>query len=321
MTDRCESRGVVVGRLAPSPTGALHLGNARTFLLGWLSVRARGGLLTCRIEDLDGPRIKQGAADQALEDLAWLGLDWDGEVTCQSARLSRYQAALDHLVQRELAYPCVCTRSEIERAQSAPQDVLDHGTRYPGTCDGKFDSAEAAKSATGRDPAWRFRVQPGEIVFDDSLHGSLHIDVAADAGDFVVAKKDGQPAYQLAVVIDDADFEVTEVLRGDDLLSSTPRQILLYRALGLQAPAWAHVPLIVGPDGRRLAKRHGDTRLASLRDEGVDPQAIVGYLAWTAGLLDAPRALPVAALLDGFDLSRVVTEQTVFDSDEFLRMM
>ena len=164
-------------------------------------------------------------------------------------------------------------------------------------------------------------MQPGEIVFDDSLHGSLHIDVAADAGDFVVAKKDGQPAYQLAVVIDDADFEVTEVLRGDDLLSSTPRQILLYRALGLQAPAWAHVPLIVGPDGRRLAKRHGDTRLASLRDEGVDPQAIVGYLAWTAGLLDAPRALPVAALLDGFDLSRVVTEQTVFDSDEFLRMM
>jgi glutamyl-tRNA synthetase len=304
----------VVGRLAPSPTGALHLGNARSFLLAWLSVRQRSGVLLCRIDDLDGPRVKAGAAEQALEDLDWLGLDWDGEPSVQSRRLERYEVALDHLAARGLVYPCVCTRSEIDRSQSAPQEALDHGQRYPGTCRGKFAASAEAKAATGRDPAWRFRVEEGrEVVFEDGVHGRVAIDVGRDSGDFVVAKKDGQAAYQLAVVVDDADFGVTEVLRGDDLLSSTPRQILLYEALDRRPPAWVHVPLMVGPDGRRLAKRHGDTRIAHYRDRGVNPEAVIGWLAWTAGLVEAPREARPSDLLDRFALDRLRREPFVVE--------
>ncbi len=306
-----------VGRLAPSPTGALHLGNARTFLLAWLSVRSRAGVLFCRIDDIDGPRIKEGATAEALEDLAWLGLDFDAEPILQSARAAEHDLALDHLVQRGLVYPCVCTRSEIERSQSAPQDSLDHGTRYPGTCRGRFANAAEARQATGRDPAWRLRVDDGEVCFDDAVHGRVCIDVAADSGDFVVAKKDGQPAYQLATVVDDADFGVTEVLRGDDLLASTPRQILLQRALGLPEPSWVHVPLIVGVDGRRLAKRHGDTRIAWYRRRGISGEELVGWLAFSCGLTDSRAARPASSLLEEFDLRRLSKEKTVLERDPF----
>ncbi|PIE22884.1 MAG: tRNA glutamyl-Q(34) synthetase GluQRS [Planctomycetota bacterium] len=294
----------VVGRLAPSPTGALHLGNARSFLLAWLSVRSRGGALLCRVEDLDGPRTKEGAAEQAIDELSWLGLDWDGEAQLQSLRLPRFEVALDHLRRKGLVYPCVCTRSEIERSQSAPQEALDHGTRYPGTCRGRFASAEEARAATGREPAWRFRVPDGRFVeWDDLVQGPQAIDVSADSGDFVVAKKDGQPAYQLAVVVDDGDFAINEVLRGDDLLSSTPRQILLYEALGMPLPSFAHVPLVLGADGRRLAKRHGDSRIATYRRRGVEAEEILGFLAWTLGLQEEPRPKAAAEFLEGFDLA------------------
>jgi len=306
--------GEVVGRLAPSPTGALHLGNARSFLLAWLSVRSRNGALLCRIEDLDGPRIKAEAIQDALEDLAWLGLDFDGEPRLQSPNLDRYSLALEHLKSRGLIYPCTCTRSEIERSQSAPQEGLDHGLVYPGTCRDRYESGEQARVEAGREPAWRFRLPADAVVsFQDGLHGQVEIDVATDCGDFVVAKKDGQPAYQLAVVVDDGDSCINEVLRGDDLLSSTARQILLYRALGFPEPRWIHVPLVLGPDGRRLAKRHGDTRLSYFRQLGVRPEAITGFLAHSAGLIDRPRDLSPEDLLDFYDLARITPEPFTLD--------
>jgi glutamyl-tRNA synthetase len=271
----------VVGRLAPSPTGALHVGNARTFLLAWLSVRSRGGTLLLRIEDIDGPRVKPAAVAAAIEDLRWLGLDWDGEPALQSERLADYEHAASALSAAGLAYACVCSRREIEEAASAPHETGDEGPVYPGTCLGRFADLAAAKVATGRDAAMRFRVEVAEVPFVDGLLGPQH---GAIAGDFVIRKRDGGPAYQLAVVVDDAAQGVTEVVRADDLLPSTPRQLLLYRALGLSPPAFLHVPLVVGDDGRRLAKRHGDTSLRHLRESGVAAEAVVGYLACLCGL-------------------------------------
>lgn len=306
----------VVGRLAPSPTGALHLGNARSFLLAWLSVRAQGGMLLCRIDDIDGPRVKEGATEEALGDLDWIGLDFDVGPFFQSTRSSSYALAMDHLKTHGLVYPCVCTRSEIERAQSAPQEALDHGTRYPGTCRELYEDAQHAFEATGREPAWRFRVPDDCVVeFTDEIHGAVSIDVAADSGDFVVAKKDGQTAYQLATVVDDGECEVTEILRGDDLLGSTPRQILLYRALGFVEPSWIHVPLVVGPDGRRLAKRHGDTRISWYRRRGIAGEELLGWLAWSCGLVESRDPVSAAELVEEFDLSKISREETVLERD------
>jgi glutamyl-tRNA synthetase len=290
----------VVGRLAPSPTGALHLGNARTFLLAWLSVRSRGGTLLLRSEDIDGPRVKANATEQALADLRWLGLDWDGEVVVQSTRLDHYRAAAERLLADGRVYPCVCTRSEIEEAASAPHESGPDGPVYPGTCRGRFASLAAARAATGREPALRFRVDVEAVPFGDGCAGAQ---AGAIRGDFVVQKRDGGPAYQLAVVVDDAAFGVSEVLRADDLLPSTPRQLLLYQALGLRAPAFVHVPLVVGGDGLRLAKRHGDTSLRSLRERGVRASALVGYLAFLCGLRPRGTACTPRDLLAGFTLA------------------
>jgi glutamyl-tRNA synthetase len=269
----------VVGRLAPSPTGALHLGNARTFLLAWLSVRSRGGTLRLRIEDIDGPRVKPEATQQAIADLRWLGLDWDGEVMVQSTRLPRYREAAERLVATGAAYPC--TRTEVETAASAPHEAGDDGPVYPGTCRGRFASRAAAKAATGRDAALRFRVDVEAVPFADAFAGAMPGRVR---GDFVVQKRDGGPAYQLAVVVDDAAQGITEVVRADDLLPSTPRQLLLYRALELAPPRFVHVPLVVGADGLRLAKRHGDTSLRALRERGVSAERLAGHLAFLCGL-------------------------------------
>ena len=290
----------VVGRLAPSPTGALHLGNARTFLLAWLSVRSRGGTLLLRVEDIDGPRVKPEATAQAIEDLRWLGLDWDGDVVVQSARLPMYRAAAERLLAAGLVYPCVCTRSEIEDAASAPHEVGADGPVYPGTCRGKFLDLAAAKAATGRDAALRFRVDADAVPFVDGFVGEQ---AGSVRGDFVVQKRDGGPAYQLAVVVDDAAGGVTEVVRADDLLPSTPRQLLLYRALGLRAPAFVHVPLVVGGDGLRLAKRHGDTSLRALRAGGVRREQLVGYLAFLCGLRPRGTECVPRDLLEGFTLA------------------
>ncbi len=271
-------------RLAPSPTGALHLGNARTFLATWLLARQANARITLRIEDLDGPRIKPDSAAQTLQDLQWLGLNWDEGPIQQSTHMPAYQQAINQLFANGSAYYCVCSRKDIDQAASAPH-TADGAFVYPGTCRGRFVTTEQALSESGRHPAIRFAVPPGTIEVNDSIAGRNTTNVARDLGDFGIAKADGTPAYQLAVVVDDAAADVDMVIRGDDLLDSTPRQILLYKALGLthKIPQYAHMPLMVGPDGRRLAKRHGDTRLATLREHGVTPHAVVGYLAEALG--------------------------------------
>lgn len=281
-------------RLAPSPTGALHLGNARTFLLNWLLVRSEGGTLAMRVEDLDGPRVKRGAAEEAIADLRWLGLDWDGEILLQSTRAAAHEEALRRLTAAGLVYPCVCTRGEIERAASAPNEG-DEGPAYPGTCRGRFRDAAEARAATGCEPAWRFR---------------------ADTGDFVVAKKSGEAAYQLAVVVDDAFQGVDTVVRGNDLLPSTPLQALLHGALGLPVPRYVHLPLVRGPDGRRLAKRHGDTRISRYREEGIPASRLVGLLARWSGLGDGSEVSARDLLARGFDLRRVPPADPVFTGAE-----
>jgi glutamyl-tRNA synthetase len=296
-----------IGRLAPSPTGAQHVGNARTYLIAWLSARHAGGRVALRIEDIDSPRIKAGAAEQACDDLRWLGMDWEGDPITQTHRLEVYRAALAELQKQDQVYPCTCTRGDVERAASAPHQ--DHeGPVYPGTC-GRQRAADAAK-LRDRSYCWRFRVPPTAPAFDDGFRGPTHIDLRAIGGDFVVwkAPQDGSgatPAYQLAVVVDDAAQGITEVIRGDDLVPSTPRQLLLYQALGLTAPRFFHVPLVVGPDGRRLAKRHGDTRLSALRQAGVRAEALLGLLAWSCGWLERIEPITARELVPLFRLNAI----------------
>lgn len=315
-----------VTRLAPSPTGALHLGNARTFLLNWLLARRGGWKIVLRIEDLDGPRVKRGADRGLIEDLAWLGLDWDEGPVYQSARLPLYRRAAQSLLEAGLAYPCVCSRREIESAASAPH-AEDGAAVYAGTCRGRFASLDAARAESGREPALRFRVPAGDVEWVDGFAGAQRIDPARRLGDFVIAKADGTAAYQLAVVVDDADLGVTDVVRGDDLLDSTPRQLLLYRALGMaeKAPSYSHLPLVVGPDGRRLAKRHGDTRLAFYRDRGVPPGRVLALLARWSGMVVAveakrPDELGPADFLAGFDLAAVPKQPAIFGPDDDARL-
>jgi glutamyl-tRNA synthetase len=299
----------IVGRLAPSPTGAQHVGNARTFLIAWLAVRSRQGKLLLRVEDIDSPRIKPGAADQILEDLRWLGLDWDDGPVVQTQRLPLYRQALETLKRQELGYPCTCTRGDVERAASAPH-VEREGAVYPGTCAVRRvrDAADLGESPF----AWRYRVRGGPCDFADGFWGHQRIDLRKAGGDFVVWKSGGDtPAYQLAVVVDDAAQGVTEVVRGDDLLASTPRQLLLYAALNQQPPYFVHVPLVVGEDRRRLAKRHGDTRLSSLRAAGVRPEALVGLLAWSCGWIDRVEPIAPRELVPRFQLGSIPREPFV----------
>ncbi len=315
------------GRFAPSPSGPLHLGNARTALLSWLSARAAGGRYLMRVEDLDGPRVKPGAEAQILGELRWLGLDWDEGPDVggpagpyrQSERLELYRRALDRLREAGLAYPCFCSRAEVAAAARAPQAPGDEGPRYPGTCR-ELGPEEAARRGRGRRAAWRFRLPAGEVAFDDGVQGPQRRDPAAEVGDFVVARADGVPAYQLAVVVDDAAMGITEVVRGDDLLASTARQLLLYRALGLPAPRFAHVPLVNGEDGGRLAKRHGALSLSELRERGADPRAVAGLLAALSGLAPGRARLHPRELVEGFSLARVPRAPVVL-TEEAVRVL
>lgn len=304
------------GRLAPSPTGAQHIGNARTYLLAWLSIRSRGGRVVLRIEDIDSPRIKPGAARQAIDDLHWLGLEWDEGPDqggprapyVQTQRLGLYQAALEELKRAERVYPCTCTRSDIASAASAPH-AGQEGPIYPGVC-----SHRSARDAASLDGpyAWRFRASDREHHLVDLAQGEQRCQVARELGDFVVGKSDGLPAYQLAVVVDDHAMSITEVLRGGDLLPSAFRQLELYDFFGWRPPLFAHVPLVVGPDGRRLAKRHGDTRLATLREQGIAPQKLLGILAWSCRLRSTPQPVSARELLADFDLQQIAKEPFAF---------
>lgn len=293
-----------VTRLAPSPTGALHLGNARTFLINWAMARRNGWRIVLRIEDLDGPRVKFGADQQAIEDLRWLGLDWDTQAPHQTSDLSPYRAALDKLAAAGLLYPCTCSRREIEQAQSAPH-AEDHELRYPGTCRGR--------RIEGESPALRLVVPDEAITFHDEIHGPQSVNVQQQVGDFVVATRQGLPAYQLAVVVDDARQGVTDVVRGDDLLGSAGRQQLLYRLLGLTPlPRYWHLPLVLGADGRRLAKRHGDTRINAYRQAGVPVERIIGLIAFWSGVTQQYEAMNAASFAARFSLDKLPRQPVTF---------
>lgn len=307
-------------RLAPSPTGALHLGNARTFLINWALARQNGWRIVVRIEDLHTPRTKRGADKQAIEDLGWLGLDWDEGPYYQAADPAPYRDALVRLERQSLIYPCRCSRRDIERAASAPH-ADDHEMRYPGTCRPKSSESKPIACGCGwsvcaLDPelevpaAWRVVVPDEPVVFEDQIRGRVERNVQRQVGDFVVATKARLPAYQLAVVVDDVRQGVTEVVRGDDLLDSTARQIWLYRYLfrDRTLPRWWHLPLVVGPDGRRLAKRHGDTRLAFYREKGVPPERIIGLLAHWAGVLPRPEPMSADDFGSIFNVTRLARE-------------
>ena len=303
-----------VGRFAPSPSGRIHLGNILCALLVWLSARQKGGKVVLRVEDLDTARCPRRYAGQMEDDLRWLGLDWDEGPGVggpdgpyyQSERTALYQAALEKLERRGLVYPCFCTRAELHAA-SAPHRE-DGQVVYAGTCR-DLTPEEAAEKAKKRPPALRLRVPEEPWGFTDGHLGAYVENLARDCGDFLLRRSDGMFAYQLAVVVDDAAMGVTEVVRGADLLDSTPRQLYLYSLLGLKAPVFYHFPLLLTADGRRLSKRDADAGLDVLRGSSPAPE-ILGKLAFLAGF--NPSAAPKTAkeLLADFDWEKVPKEDT-----------
>jgi glutamyl-tRNA synthetase len=319
------------GRFAPSPSGPLHLGNLRTALLAWLFARSGGSGFVVRIEDLDPARSRPEHEAGQLADLRAIGLDWDGEVVRQSERTELYREALKRLEAAAWTYPCWCTRAEIRAAAEAPHGPLPQGA-YPGTCRGLTAKQRAARArAAGRPPSLRIdaaaaelapldngparaagttapRRTPPAIGFDDRLHGRF--ESAVD--DFVLWRWDDTPAYNLAVTVDDADQEIGEVVRGDDLLETTPRQVLLQRALGLPTPAYAHVPLVLAPDGDRLAKRHGAVTLADRAALGETPSDSVAWMAASLGLAEPGERPTATELAARFDLAALPHEPTGF---------
>ncbi len=269
--------GAYRGRLAPSPTGYLHLGHARTFWIAYERARAVGGVLVLRNEDLDRARCRPEFVAGMIEDLRWLGISWQEGPDCggpagpysQSQRLDRYRAAFERLREQKLIYPCGCSRRDVLSAARAPHAAEDEPV-YPGTCRGGLSSAIAGEKAN-----WRFRVPDGQTIsFVDRRCGLQNLVAGRDFGDFVVWRQDGIPAYQLAVVVDDAAMRITEVVRGEDLLRSTARQLLLFRALGWPAPEYFHCPLLCDATGARLAKRHEALSLRALRRAGQAPECL-----------------------------------------------
>lgn len=310
---------VIRGRFAPTPSGQLHIGNARTALLAWLQARQAGGQFVMRMEDIDKPRSRADLAVQILDDLRWLGLDWDEGPDVggphapyvQSEREERYQQAVDQLLADGWLYPCYCSRAEIMAIASAPHGLSEEGPRYPGICRDLSPAQAAERAARGKEPSLRFALPLERPVdFLDGVAGPQSFPPGA-GGDFVVRRADGIFGYQIAVVVDDAAMGITDVLRGWDLLDSTPRQILLYRALGLPVPRFAHAPLLYGPDGQRLSKRHGAVAVAGMRAAGTRPEVVVGHLAYLSGLLERPEPVRPAELVGAFDLGRVGQEPVV----------
>lgn len=305
---------MIRGRYAPSPTGPMHLGNLRTALLAWLQTRIGGGHFVLRMEDLDLPRCKPGSAEQIMADLLWLGLDWDEGPDIggpfapynQSERGDQYEQALRRLVDKELAYPCWCSRKEIAEASSAPHDG---SPVYPGTCRDLSLEERAARQAEqpDRQPSWRFKItEDADVVVTDELIGEITQNVATEVGDFILKRTDGLWAYQLAVVVDDIDMRMTDILRAEDLADSTPRQLLLFRALEAEVPRFWHVPLMLDDDGNRMSKRFESTSLATLENEFTAPQ-LVGQLAASLGWVDEGVELTALDLLLELDIEKFRT--------------
>jgi glutamyl-tRNA synthetase len=299
-------------RLAPSPTGALHLGNARTFLVNWALARQRGWEIVLRVEDLDTPRVKPGAIEESIEILQWLGMDWDEGPVVQSEDLAPYRQAMRALAGQRRVYPCSLTRGQIEAASSAPQEGVQE-SRFatelrPDKVPAVFDH---------EDTNWRLMTEDVAVCFEDGFHGRVSVNPGQEVGDFVIWTRRGQPSYQLAVVVDDFRQGVTQVVRGDDLVSSAGRQMLLYEALGYgDGPSQTHLPLVRGSDGRRLAKRHGDTRLRSYRQAGVRRERVVGLVAYWCGMTDDRTEMSAAAFCLGFELDKIPRGDIVFTRED-----
>ena len=301
---RAEATRGVRGRYAPSPTGPLHMGNIRTALLAWLQVRLMNGRLVLRIEDLDLPRVRAESIPTILKDLEWLGLDWDEgpsgpfQPYSQSERFHFYEEALRRLGPK--VFRCYCSRKDLQSAASAPHGG---GPVYPGICrdltPGQRDAVQAARPE--RLPAWRYRVDGKRVAFEDRVLSRYSQDLATELGDFVLKRADGLFAYQLAVVVDDALMGITDVLRGEDLLSSTPRQIELFGELGYRVPRFWHVPLLRDANGERLAKRNRAQSVAFLREQGEPPERIIGRLAASLGFVREGSALSAEDLLKELD--------------------
>ncbi len=300
----------MTGRFAPSPTGDLHLGNLRTAVVAWLSARSEPTGFVVRMEDLDRHQSSVDNERSQLRDLAALGLDWDGEVVRQSERFARYEAAIDDLRTRGLVYECFCTRREI-LAEIAAAPAAPHRPpgSYPGTCRDLDADVVIAHREAGRRPALRLRTDRETIAFDDRFVGN----VAGSVDDVVLQRNDGVPAYNLAVVVDDGAQGVDDVVRGDDLLSSTPRQIHLQRLLGLPQPAYTHVPLVLGADGNRLAKRHGAVTLGDLRTADVTASAVLAWIAESLGMAQTGERLTLDRLVDRYDPTLIPRAPILFD--------
>jgi glutamyl-tRNA synthetase len=294
------------GRFAPSPTGALHLGSLRTAMVAWLFARSAGSRFLLRMEDLDPVTSSAEHESGQLADLQALGIDWDGSVVRQSDRHDAHEAALAMLVERGLTFPCFCSRREIREAASAPHAAP--GT-YPGTCRDLTSAQVEERLAGGRPAALRLRSDRPEVTISDRLHGA----VTRRVDDIVLRRNDGTPAYHLAVVVDDDDQGVEEVVRGDDLLDATPSQAHLLDLLGRPRPGWAHVPLVLGPDGARLAKRHGSVTLADLAAQGVSVGEVRGRLAASLGLAEPGEPVTMRQLVDRFDPVALPLDPWTFD--------
>lgn len=305
-------------RLAPSPTGALHLGNARTFLINWALARQRDWTIVLRIDDLDGPRVKPAAAAEAIADLQWLGVDWDEGPIYQRSEIEPYRQALRKLVHDGYAYPCDCTRAQVQAATLSAPHGDQHELRYPGTCRPKPDSMPRQGSLGDADftRAWRMIAPNHPVIVDDRFCGSSEFDLQATIGDFLVWTKQGFPSYQLAVVVDDSRQSIDQVVRGDDLLSSAARQQVIYDRLRLgNYPAYTHVPLVLGSDGRRLAKRHGDTRISKYRESGVRAERLIGLVARWSGLPDA-NEMTAGEFLHAFHLTTLPQQPVAFAASD-----
>ena len=301
----------MTGRFAPSPTGRMHLGNVFCALLSWLSAKSQGGEWLLRIEDLDPQRSRRDYALQLQEDLLWLGLPWDGEVVWQSERSDIYEHYLQQLKDAGLTYPCFCTRADIMATQ-APHET-DGRVVYAGTCRGKYkNSSPKGEVGRGLPPAVIRLIVPDEVIsFQDGHYGEQHVNLAKHCGDYILRRKDGAWAYQLAVVVDDALMGVTEVVRGRDLLLSTPQQLHLYRTFSFPEPHFFHHPLLINETGQRLCKRDKSLDLGFLREKHVRPEEIIGRLAYLAGLLPAPTPANPQDLLPLFSWQKVPHQDIV----------
>jgi glutamyl-tRNA synthetase len=301
-------------RFAPSPTGYLHVGGARTALFNWLYARQTGGALVLRIEDTDRERSSDDMTAAILEGMSWLGLDWDEGPYHQADGFDRHRQEVERLLEAGQAYRCFCTAEALQARRDAAEAEGGPGAyRYDRRCSLVAPEEAGSRSTAGEPHTVRFRVPEGETAWDDLVHGDTRFD-NAHIEDFIILRSDGTPIYNLAVVSDDIDMRITHVLRGDDHLSNTPKQLLLYRALGAPEPRFGHLPMILGSDGKRLSKRHGATAVGEYRERGILPEAMINFLAllgWNPG--DEQEIMEQHELIARFSLERILKKSSVFD--------